>query len=119
MASNRLGSLLKARRQEAGLSQADVANLVPGLSRSALNSIEGGATKTASAAMANELVKVLPVTMADLVRSMGFDLPTLQTPLPEGLMGELEGASEIELESVRALLLGFRAQRRSSARQEE
>ena len=90
---------------------------MPGISRGAINNIENGLTKTVSPETANELVKVLPVTMAELVRAMGYDLPTRQTPLPPVLMEELETATDLELEAVRALLLGFREGRRVSRRQ--
>lgn len=118
MAEISLGKLIASRRQQVQLTQVDVARMVPGLTRSALNSIENGATKTVSADVANELVRVLPLTMAELVKAMGYALPTPRSPLPEELARDLETADSFELESVRALLLGYRIARQGLARRE-
>ena len=104
-----LGALIASRRRP--LTQGELARLVPGWSRTTLGAVELGETKTIPPRVANELVKVIPVTMAELVRAMGYDLPVRQTPLEPWMVEVLETASETELESVRALLHGFQVLR--------
>lgn len=112
-----LGALVATRRKQIGMSQADVARLVPGLTRSALNSIEQGATKSISGDVANELVKILPVTMGELLRAMGYELPGPRgTTLPERLLSDLEKAPEEVRAAVQLLLDGWRTQQAASAR---
>lgn len=110
-----LGDLLRERRTVTGMSQSDVARMVPGLTRGALNNIESGNTKTISAHLANGIVKVLPVTMAEIVRSMDYDLPAPTTTLPAGLLARLEAAPEPVLEAVQLLLDGWLVQQRALA----
>lgn len=99
---NFLGALIADRRRQAGYSQADLARLLPGVSRSALNSIEGGTTKTISPVVANELVKILPVSMPELVRAMGFDLPGVRG-VAEDIAADLASAPEDVLAAVRLI----------------
>lgn len=117
MANETIGPLIAARRKAAGLSQTDLARMIPGLTRSALNSIENGATKTISAEVANELVKILPVTMAELVRALGYDLPGPRgTSLPERTLSDLESAPPEVRAAVQLLLDGWRTQQSATAR---
>ena len=106
-----VGELIKARRKAAGLTQAELARLVPGLGRSGLSAIENGATKTVAPDVANELVKVLPLSMPELLRAMGFNLPAVHTSLDESLLRDLESAPPELIEVVRLLLAGWRSQR--------
>lgn len=115
MAENFLGALIADRRRQAGYSQADLARLLPGVSRSALNSIEGGTTKTISPVVANELVKILPVSMPELVRAMGFDLPGVRG-VAEDITADLANAPEDVLAAVRLVLNGWRVERAAQRR---
>lgn len=91
--------------------------MLPGSSRGAINNVELGITKTVSAEMANELVKILPVTMGELLRAMGYELPGPRgTTLPERLLSDLEKAPEEVRAAVQLLLDGWRTQQAASAR---
>lgn len=117
MENETVGTLIAARRKAGGLSQIDVARMIPGLTRTALSSIENGATKTISAELANELVKILPVTMAELVRAMGYDLPGPRgTSVPERMLNDLENAPDEVRSAVLLLLDGWRTQQSATAR---
>jgi len=105
-----LGTLIQARRKQAGLTQAELSRMVPGLSRSGINAIEQGSTKTISGELANELVKVLPVSMPELIRAMGFDLPAIRSTLDDELLSDLEVAPPEVLGAVRLVLDGWRIQ---------
>lgn len=111
------GALIKARRQAAGLTQEQLARLVPGIGRAGINAIEQGYTKSLSPDVANELVKVLPLSMPELLRAMGFNLPTVYTTLDADLLRELEAAPEDVLEAVRLVLAGWRNQQQRKASQ--
>lgn len=110
-----LGELIKARRQAAALTQGDLARLVR-MSRGAINNIESGDTKTISPAVASALTKVLPLTMAELLRAMGWEIPERVTKLPPGMLEDLEAADPVILDAVRALLLGHQSLRQEAER---
>lgn len=113
MAQTELGTLLKERRLLAKMSQDEVADQVKGLTRSGLNSIESGATKTVAADLANGLVGALPVSMPEIVRAMGYNLPTrvAESKLKAEVLALIEKVSGAELVGVRALLRGYLEER--------
>lgn len=108
-----LGPLIQSRRKQAQLTQAELARLVPGLTRSGVNAIEQGATRSISPDIANELVKVLPLSMPEILRAMGFSLPSVHTRLDEDLLSDLEAAPDEVLAAVRLVLGGWRIQQQT------
>ena len=115
---NTLGTLLSSRRRQAGLTQQDVAEMC-GVTRSALNAIEQGTTKTIAPDLANKLHDCISVTVADICRAMGYEIPVRPSPLPgelEEYRHILESAEGLELDGLLLILRGIQTHRQEKAR---
>lgn len=69
--TTRLGQLIRERRQSAGLSQEELAERIHA-KRDYIASIETGRTKQPSPDTINAIARVLSVTVAEMVRAMGY-----------------------------------------------
>lgn len=112
-----LGTLIRTRREAVApkLSQAELGRHV-GVDQRTISNIESGVTKTIAPDVANRLVGVLPVTMYELLRAMGYQVPQRDAKLDETLLEDLERAPEHILSAVRLLLDGWLSGSRAGVR---
>lgn len=68
-----IGKLLRERREQARLTQDTVAREL-GIERPTYTHIENGLIRGVSPEMAEKLVKLLPVTGAEIARALGFPI---------------------------------------------
>lgn len=115
--SNQLGNLIRARREAVRpkLSQGELGRLV-GLDQRTISEIETGQTQTLQPGVANQLPGIIGVTMAELVRALGYDLPTRKSSLDDALLEDLERAPEEVLNAVRLAVDGWKLRLQESAR---
>lgn len=115
---SRLGELIRSRRLMAGtqedpMTTSRLAQLV-GTHQTTVSLWENGRTKTIKPEEANALAKVLPLTVEELLRAMGYDLLPPRG-LPKWLSGDdvaqermvLQTANEFEQEAILITLNGL------------
>lgn len=109
---NTLGALIRSRRQMARppISQGLLGDLV-GLDQRSISNIENGEVENVRADVANRMVAVLPVTMPELIRAMGYNLPERVNWLPSDLQGILETAEGEERAAILLTLRGAQTTR--------
>lgn len=112
-----LATLIRTRREGMSpkMSQAELGRLV-GLNQRSISNLETGVVKTVSADVANLLVTVLPITMAELARAGGMEMPRAHTTVDEDIIEMLETADPQTIASVRLVLLGARALKQAAQR---
>ena len=106
----RLALLIRERREgvRPRLSQTDFGRMI-GLDQRSVSNIEVGIVRSLAPDIANKIPGIIPVTMAELVRALGYDLPVRHSPLAPDIQEGLETAPEPVLAAVRLLLAGLRA----------
>lgn len=118
MARTAVGNLIQSGRERVSppLTQGELASLV-GSEQRTISNIESGRTKSVSPALANQLVRVLPITMTELVQALGYDLPAVaRVGVPQDILQGLSGAPEELLHAVRLAIAGQRAVLATQAR---
>ncbi len=115
-----LAKLIKRQREAVSpkMSQAELGRLI-GVDQRSVSNIENGVVRSIAPDVANKLPGAIPLTMADLVRALGYDLPAARSEISESMTSALETAPEEVLEAVQLLLDGWQAQQRVRARREE
>jgi transcriptional regulator with XRE-family HTH domain len=115
--NKRLGELLRARRERAGLSQDEVAQQlaqrrVEAASRETVSRQERGAVAVLKPDMVNALAEVLPVTVTELCEAMGYRVGDTPITIETGEMVALYNMlprmlRPVFLEGVRGLAQGL------------
>lgn len=115
-----LGPLIKSRRESVRpkMSQAELGRLI-GLDQRSVSNIENGRVNSIAPEVANKLPGVIPITMAEIVRAVGFNLPAVHSRLDEGMLAALESAPQPVLDAVRLVLDGWQAMQLATAREQE
>lgn len=113
-----LGPLIKSRCESVRpkMSQAELGRLI-GLDQRSVSNIENGTVKSLTPEVANKLPGVIPITMAEIVRAHGFNLPAVHSTLDEDMLEALESAPQPVLDAVRLVLDGWRAMQQATARE--
>lgn len=95
------------------MSQADLGRAV-GLDQRSISNIEVGLVKVVSPEVGNKMVRVLPLTMAELLRAQGWDLPLPHSAIPADIQEGLETAPEHVRDAVRLTLAGHLAMQQAA-----
>lgn len=113
-----LGELIRARREAVRpkLSQSELGRLL-GLDQRSISDIETGAIHRITPEMANKLPPIIGITMAEIVRGLGFDLPRRKSSLDEALLEDLERAPEEVLAAARLAVDGWKFQQQQKSRE--
>lgn len=113
-----LGELIRARRVAEGLTQADLGQEI-GIAQRTVSAIEDGRIKTIAPDVANRLVSVLPITMAELLQAMGYAITRPESWLKGAERAMFESLDEDEQRHIRATLRGYLWQHSQARRSAE
>lgn len=114
-AAQRAGMLMRQKREAVTpkMNQEDLGRALGGIPQTTISAYETGTTATIPADVVNRLPGIIGLTVPELLRAMGYELPKerISSWLPDDLLGVLETADAGEKAAIQSQLRGLLAER--------